>query len=260
MKTARTLAVTVALLAGGAAAVAAQVTVHRDPWGVPHIVADTEEAGFYGLGYAQAEDQLEFILNMFLAGRGELAAAFGDGTTSGFGGPPTANAVATDSQSRMWRHVEEAQAGWGRLSPQLQQNYVHYVAGMEAWMAEHPDRTPDWAPDLEPWDPVVLSRFVLWPGYQAGQGLQDCARGGVQLAAAERDALARADQKRLQRVDPGSLAHPRQRHDRAERPARWDRRRVHLRVAHARGRSARGGLLARPHADSHAHPRRVPGG
>ena len=39
-----------------------QVTIHRDPWGVPHIIADTEEAGFYGLGYAQAEDQLEFIL------------------------------------------------------------------------------------------------------------------------------------------------------------------------------------------------------
>ena len=89
----------------------AQVTIHRDPWGVPHIIADTEEAGFYGLGYAQAEDQLEFILNMFLAGRGELAAAFGDGTTSGFGGPPTANAIPTDIQSRMWRHVEEAQAG-----------------------------------------------------------------------------------------------------------------------------------------------------
>jgi len=176
-----------------AAQSAAQVTIHRDPWGVPHIIADTEEAGFYGLGYAQAEDQLEFILNMFLAGRGELAAAFGDGTTSGFGGPPTANAVATDIQSRMWRHVEEAQAGFERLSPQLQQNYVHYVAGMEAWMAEHPDDTPDWAPDLEPWDPVVLSRFVLWPGYQAGQGLQDCARGGVQLAAVDRDALARAD-------------------------------------------------------------------
>ena len=197
MNPARTVAVGAVLLAvvaTGAPAAALQVTIHRDPWGVPHIIADTEEAGFYGLGYAQAEDQLEFILTMFLAGRGELAAAFGEEPTSGFGGPPAASNIPGDTQSRMWRHVEESQAGFERLSPQLQRNYTHYVAGMEAWMREHPDRTPDWAPDLEPWDPVVLSRFVLWPGYQAGQGLQDCARGGVQLAAIDRDGLARADQ------------------------------------------------------------------
>ncbi len=197
MNPARTVAVGAVLLAvvaNGAPALAAQVTIHRDPWGVPHIIADTEEAGFHGLGYAQAEDQLEFILTMFLAGRGELAAAFGEEPTSGFGGPPAASNIPGDIQSRMWRHVEESQAGWERLSPQLQRNYTHYVAGMEAWMREHPDRTPDWAPDLEPWDPVALSRFVLWPGYQAGQGLQDCARGGVQLAAIDRDGLARADQ------------------------------------------------------------------
>ena len=168
---------------------ATDVTIHRDPWGVPHIFADTEEAGFYGLGYAQAEDQLDFILMMFLAGRGELAAAFGDDPSSWVGNP-----LSSDIQSRLWRHVEEARAGWERLSPQLQQNYTHYVAGLEAWMREHPDRTPGWAPDLEPWDPVVLSRFVLWGGYQAGQGLQDCARGGVQLAAADRASVVRAAQ------------------------------------------------------------------
>ena len=228
MNTVRALPVTAALLASAAPSTAAQVTIHRDPWGVPHIIADTEEAGFYGLGYAQAEDQLEFILNMFLAGRGELAAAFGDGTTSGFGGPPTANAIATDVQSRVWRHVEEAQAGFERLSPQLQQNYVHYVAGMEAWMREHPDDTPEWAPDLEPWDPVVLSRFVLWPGYQAGQGLQDCARGRRPAGGRRPGCPRPSGPERLQRVDPGAVAHPRQCHDRAERPARRDRRRLHL--------------------------------
>ena len=206
MNPTRTLAVGAALMAVAAAqataqrgnpaadraviaAPATQVTIHRDPWGVPHMIADTEEAGFYGLGYAQAEDQLDFILTMFLLGRGELAAAYGAEPSAWAG-----DALAADVQSRMWRHVEEAQAGWERLSPQLQRNYTHFVAGMEAWMREHPDRTPDWAPDLEPWDPVVLSRFVLWPGYQAGQGLQDCARGGVQLAAADRDAVVRADQ------------------------------------------------------------------
>lgn len=137
MSVTRTLCLTAVLLVIVAPASADQVTIHRDPWGVPHIIADTEEAGFYGLGYAQAEDQLKFILTMFLAGRGEMAAAFGEEPTRGLGGPPTANAIPTDIQSRMWRHVEEAQAGWERLSPQLQRNYAHHVAGMEAWMREH---------------------------------------------------------------------------------------------------------------------------
>jgi acyl-homoserine lactone acylase PvdQ len=31
-----------------------QVTIYRDEYGVPHIVGDTEEATFFGYGYAQA--------------------------------------------------------------------------------------------------------------------------------------------------------------------------------------------------------------
>jgi acyl-homoserine lactone acylase PvdQ len=34
------------------------VTIYRDNWGVPHIYAEREEDGFYGLGYAQAQDRL----------------------------------------------------------------------------------------------------------------------------------------------------------------------------------------------------------
>ncbi|WP_419949163.1 penicillin acylase family protein [Candidatus Palauibacter sp.] len=189
MNSRRTLGIGAVLLAvvsawpAAAANAQEQVTIHRDPWGVPHIIAESEEAGFYGLGWAQADDQLEFILTMFLSARGEAAAAYGAETA-----PRVGNPLAADAQARMWRHAEEARAGWERLSPQLRRNYAHYVAGMEAWMRAHPDRTPDWAPDLEPWDPVALSRFVLWGGYQAGQGLQDCARGGVRLATADREA------------------------------------------------------------------------
>src|SRR5882762_1114279 len=42
------------------------VTVYRDDWGVPHVYASREEDGFYGLGYAQAEDRLEGILRRYL--------------------------------------------------------------------------------------------------------------------------------------------------------------------------------------------------
>ena len=37
-------------------ALAAEVTIRRDSFGIPHILASSEEAAAYGFGYAQAED------------------------------------------------------------------------------------------------------------------------------------------------------------------------------------------------------------
>jgi penicillin amidase len=36
-----------------------QVTMFRDRWGMAHLYAAREEDGFFGLGYATAEDRLE---------------------------------------------------------------------------------------------------------------------------------------------------------------------------------------------------------
>ena len=43
----------------GAIAEPGDVVIQRDEYGVPHIFASTVEGGYYGLGYAQAEDLLE---------------------------------------------------------------------------------------------------------------------------------------------------------------------------------------------------------
>ncbi len=56
-------------------------------------------------------------------------------------------------------------------------------------MQDHPDEVPEWAPDPEPWDPIAVSRGLLWNSYMAGDGLRDCQRGGVQLSAVTAAAL-----------------------------------------------------------------------
>jgi acyl-homoserine lactone acylase PvdQ len=155
---------------------AGQVTLYRDEWGVPHLYAAREEDGFYGLGYTQAEDQLERLLVMYLNAQGEQARVLGS------------SYVESDVRQRLWRHQAEARAGFARLPPQLQRNYRHYVAGFNRYMKEHPSQTPDWAFPLEPWDPLALSRAVLWLEFQAGDGLRDCARGGGLAAAPARSA------------------------------------------------------------------------
>ena len=54
------------------------VEILRDPWGIPHVFADTDAGAFYGLGYATAEDrafQMTYSLRII---QGRLAEVIGD--------------------------------------------------------------------------------------------------------------------------------------------------------------------------------------
>src|SRR5918993_448235 len=57
---------------------AQHVTIRRDTYGIPHILADSEEAAAFGFGYAQAEDHAAQIGSRYLAARGEAAKHFGE--------------------------------------------------------------------------------------------------------------------------------------------------------------------------------------
>jgi hypothetical protein len=54
--------------------------VHRDPLGVPHITAESEEVAWYAMGYEQARDGLLFLQYACRAARGQLASLRGDPT------------------------------------------------------------------------------------------------------------------------------------------------------------------------------------
>ena len=60
------------------AGVSAKVEIIRDPWGVPHIFAENERDGFYGLGWATAQDRLFQIAMFNQAVQGRLAEWFGE--------------------------------------------------------------------------------------------------------------------------------------------------------------------------------------
>ena len=55
-----------------------QVTIRRDTFGIPHILAETEEAAAFGFGYAQAEDHAVEIGRRYVESRGEEARVFGE--------------------------------------------------------------------------------------------------------------------------------------------------------------------------------------
>jgi acyl-homoserine-lactone acylase len=149
----------------------------RDDWGVPHIHADTESAGYHALGYAQAEDRGEVVLFLALMGMGEASALEG------------AAMLPSDIEARRWMHAEESQVGFSLLSPHIQENYRAYAAGFNRYYVQHPHMAPEWRFDIEPWHLVVIARGLLWGSYMAGDGLNDCRRGGVQLSRGQMESL-----------------------------------------------------------------------
>ena len=62
---------------------ARSMTIYRDAFGVPHIVGDTEEAAFFGYGYAQAEDHLERMMLQYRDAQGRRAEVEGFAIWSG---------------------------------------------------------------------------------------------------------------------------------------------------------------------------------
>jgi len=144
------------------------VTIYRDIWGVPHIYADPEELGFYGLGYAEAEDQLLKLLGAVFWYRGRMAELEG------------APRLAFDIEQRRWRHAEEAEAGFNRLSPELQRNYEAFVAGVKRYLREHPEKDPGLGVELTAVDLVGISR-AIFNTYALVEGPKECSTAGIAL-------------------------------------------------------------------------------
>jgi penicillin amidase len=109
------------------ATAAPTVELLRDPWRTPHVFAAAEADGFFGLGYAAAEDRL---LQMELIRRkaaGRLAEVFGP------------DWVDSDREARIAGHAPYAPRAFAKLPARWQEALRPYAAGVNAWREAHPD-------------------------------------------------------------------------------------------------------------------------
>ncbi|MBM4094845.1 MAG: penicillin acylase family protein, partial [Planctomycetes bacterium] len=138
----------------GGSAQAAEIL--RDPWGVPHVFASTEEAGFFGLGYATAEDrrlQMELVRRK---GAGRLAEVYGP------------EWVQSDRESRIAGYPAWSGEALAKLPVEMQSWLGAYAAGVNAWTAAHGEvvarRFQPLGVEPEPWTPadcLLAARAVL---------------------------------------------------------------------------------------------------
>lgn len=130
----------------GARALADRVEIRRDTFGVPHILAEHEEAAAFGLGYAMAEDHAEEMGRRYLRARGEAAAAFGP--------DELANDFAVrraDNRRQAERAVRERGRGFRRWLRGFAAGYNTYVEGRR-------DRLPAWMPTIDEADLLAHGR------------------------------------------------------------------------------------------------------
>src|SRR5213594_3589379 len=110
---------------------AAQVTIRRDNYGVPHILALTEEAAAFGHGYAVAEDHFLELARLFLKARSEESTYFGE------------KFVETDFAAQELRLYEYAQSGYAKMPPWVQRIVDGYAAGYSRYVAQHRAELPE---------------------------------------------------------------------------------------------------------------------
>ena len=118
---------------------AAQVTIRRDSFGIPHILAETEEAAAFGFGYAQAEDHCVEIARSYISARGEEAKYFGQGSDSDF-------------LLQQFDNLGACKKNFTQLDPLLQKMFRAYVAGVNRYVEQHRRELPAWIPTFDEYD------------------------------------------------------------------------------------------------------------
>lgn len=115
------------------------VVIQRDDWGIAHITGQTDADAVYGMIYAQAEDDFNRIEVNYLTNLGRLAEAEGE------------SALWSDLRQRLFIDPEVLKADYAASSPWLKALMDAWAAGLNAFLADHPEVKPRVLTRFEPW-------------------------------------------------------------------------------------------------------------
>jgi acyl-homoserine lactone acylase PvdQ len=165
------------LLATAAPPAAAQTaTIHRDAWGAPHVLSDTDEGAVYGMAWALAEDDWPLIEANYLHALGRYAELVGE------------PGVPDDWMARALEIVPLSIREYDDASPRLRGLLDAFAAGLNAWLATRPADELRVLSRIEPWYPLALIRYKYYQNEYLGYaGLRD-GWADRAMAASERAA------------------------------------------------------------------------
>src|SRR6266478_3702990 len=167
------LLLAVAAPANGTDRISHQVTIYRDNYGVPHIVGETEEATFFGYGYAQAEDHLEQMMLEYRDAQGRRAEVQGSAALGGdlhffqheyrWDG---------DYLQRLLRTKKCVVENKDKMDSNVYKILAAFARGVNAYIADHRSQTPNWIDSVTAEDIEALERSQYLRFYSIHDALQ----------------------------------------------------------------------------------------
>jgi hypothetical protein len=198
------LPILVTLLAfPSATAAEGSIEILRDPWGIPHVFADTDQGAFYGLGYATAEDrafQMTYSLRII---QGRLAQVVGEVRQLA----RDETSIDHDRKMRTFGFHRAAQRTAAALDPETRGLLQAYCDGVNAYFR---DRRDDLHPlfarlglEPEPWTPADclmswwhLAQFFATDGTRDLIAARNQAAGSAPMRGERGQPPARSDARR----------------------------------------------------------------
>ena len=118
---------------------AEKITITRDDFGIAHIEGVTDADAVFGMIYAQAEDDFPRIEANYLTALGRTAEAEGEG------------AIWQDLRARLYVSEDELKADYARSPDWLKKLMDGWAAGLNYYLATHPEVKPRVLTRFEPW-------------------------------------------------------------------------------------------------------------
>lgn len=130
---------TQSLAAASPEELAAQVTIHRDQWGVAHIDAPTDEAVVFGFAYSQAQDYFWQIEDSTIMGLGRYSEINGEA------------GLDNDLVNRTFEIPRRSKEDFEKADPKFQTIAKAFAAGLNFFLAKNPQVQPRLITQFEPW-------------------------------------------------------------------------------------------------------------
>jgi acyl-homoserine-lactone acylase len=124
---------------------AADVTIIRDTWGIPHIYGKTDADAVFGMIYAQAEDDFPRIEANYLAALGMAAQVEG------------VAAIYSDLRTRLFIRPDELEQLYAESPAWLVELMDAWADGLNFYLHTHPETQPKLIQRFEPWMALAFS-------------------------------------------------------------------------------------------------------
>jgi len=152
---------------------AANTTIIRDDFGVPHVYGKTDADAVFGLLYAQCEDDFKRVERNYIWAIGRLAEVEGE------------EALYSDLRARLFMTREEAIEKYENSPDWLKELCQAFADGVNYYLHTHPGVEPQLLTRFEPWMPMYFSEGSI------GGDIERVSTRGIKAFYEDKQSLSR---------------------------------------------------------------------